>query len=267
MTIPNFSLEGKVALVTGGRRGIGKAIALTFAGAGADVAICDIMVEGGEMEAVTEEIKKLGRRSLAVQADVTQQAQVDNLVKRVEDELGAIDILVNGVGGGGVRPQGVAAPTPTALPEIPEEDWDRGIAINLKGCFLCSQAVSKRMIERKRGNIINISSLAAERGPVSAYGIAKAGVVRLTKGLALELARYNIRANAIEPVWIKTEMTRRMWSNPEVLKQYEEKIPLGHRLGEVEDIIGPALFLASDASGFITGHAIPVDGGYLVPWP
>ena len=258
-----------MAVVTGGRRGMGKAIALAFAEAGADVAVCDVVVEGGEMEAVAKEIKKLGRCSLAVQADVTQKAQVDNLVKRVEDELGAIDILVNGVGGGGARRQGVITPGLPALLAISEEDWDEGIDINLKGCFLCSQAVSKGMIERKKGNIINIASVAAGVGTVthfvsavSAYGSAKAGVINLTRGLALELARYNIRANAIAPTWIRTDMTQRIWSNPEMLKRYEDAIALG-RLGEVEDITGPALFLASDASRFITGQTLVVDGALL----
>ena len=256
MSIPNLSLEGKVAVVTGGRRGIGRAIALTFAEAGTDVAVCDVVVEGGEMEAVVEEIKKLGRRSLAVQTDVTQKAQVDNLVKRVEDEFGVIDILVNNVGGGSAR---------ALLLETSEDDWDRVLDTNLKGCFLCSQAVTKRMIERKKGNIINIASINAfvvhkERAP---YSISKAGVLMLTKGLALQLASYNIRVNAIAPGPIKTHQQQSVMSDSKRLKEVVARIPLG-RLGEPSEVADVALFLASDASRYITGDTIVVDGGYMV---
>ena len=250
MSMPNLSLEGQVAIVTGGRRGIGRAIALTFAEAGADVAVCDVVVEGGEMEAVVEEIRKLGRRSLAVQTDVTQKAQVDNLVQRVEDEFGVIDILVNNVGGGSAR---------ALLLETSEDDWDRVIDTNLKGCFLCSQAVTKRMVEREKGNIINMASTAAFRGD-SAYSISKAGVVRLTEGLARSLGRYNIRVNSIAPGYTITDMTKSAWGVPEVRKQHEALVPLG-RMAQPSEIAGIALFLASEASSFITGHMIVANGG------
>ncbi len=249
MSIPNLSLEGKVAVVTGSRRGIGKAIALTFAEAGADVAVCDVVVEGGEMETVVEEIRKLGRRSLAVQTDVTQKAQVDNLVQRVMDEFGVIDILVNNAG--------IVVRAP--LLETPEDDWDRILDTNLKGCFLCSQAVTKRMIERKKGNIINMASTAAFRGD-SAYSISKAGVVRLTEGLARSLGRYNIRVNSIAPGYTITDMTKSAWGVPEVRKQHEALVPLG-RMAQPSEIAGIALFLASEASSFITGHMIVANGG------
>ena len=120
------------------------------------------------------------------------------------------------------------------------------------------------MVEQERGSIINIASGAAFQGNSSPYGVAKAGMVRLTKGLALELAAYNIRVNALAPTWIRTEMTRRLWSNPEVLKHLEDRLRLGHRMGEPDDMTGPALFLASDASKFVTGLTIPVDGGRSV---
>ncbi len=168
MSVPSLSLEGKVAIVTGGKRGIGRAIALAFAEAGTDVAVCTRVVEGGELAAVAEEIRKLGRRSLAVQTDVTKKSEVDNLVKRVLDEFGVIDILVNNAG---------IFPAPLLL-ETPEDEWHNFIDGNLKGCYLCSQAVGKRMVEqRKRGNIINIASYAGFRAmpTMPAYSIAKAG--------------------------------------------------------------------------------------------
>ena len=253
MSIPSLSLEGKVAIVTGGRRGLGRAIALTFAEAGADVAICDIVVEGGEMEAVAEEIRKLGRRSLAVQTNTTNKVDVDNMVQRVMNEFGVIDILVNNAGIFFIR---------ASLFDHSEEDWDAVIDTNLKGYYLCSQAVGKGMIERKKGNIINIASLSAFRGNDSVYSISKAGVVMLTKVLSFELAHYNIRANAIAPSWVKTELSKAGWSDPETYKQIAAKIPVG-RWGEPADIASAALFLASDASSHITGSTIVVDGGEL----
>ena len=252
MGATSFPLQGKVAIVTGGRRGIGKAIALALAEAGADIAICDRVVEDGELEAVAEEVKRLGRRSLAVRADITQKADVDSMVQRVVDEFGVIDILVNNAA------MNIRAP----LLELGEDGWDRVINTDLKGYYLCSQAVGKQMVSQKRGNIINIASTAAmyTAPEMGAYCIAKAGVVMLTKILALELAQYNIRVNAIAPYMVKTKFSQPLWGDPETLKQLESEIPLG-RLAEPGDIIGSALFLASDASSYITGHTIIVDGG------
>jgi NAD(P)-dependent dehydrogenase (short-subunit alcohol dehydrogenase family) len=250
--VPSFSLVGKVAMVTGGRRGIGKAIALALAEAGADIAICDRVIEDGELETVADEVRQRGRRSLALQADITNKADVDSLVHRVVDEFGVIDILVNNVA------TNIRAP----LLELREEGWDRVIDTDLKGYYLCSQAVGKKMAEQKRGNIINIASTAAMKAApeMGAYCIAKAGVVMLTRVLALELAQYNIRVNAIAPYMVKTKFSQPLWSDPQTLKQIESEIPLG-RLAETDDIIGSVLFLASDTSSYITGHTIIVDGG------
>ncbi len=252
MSIPDFSLEGKVAIITGGSRGIGKAIALTFAEAGADVVVCSRVV--GELQAVAEEIQGLGRRSLAVQTDITQKTDVDNLVQKVMEQFGAIDILVNNAG--------ILIMAPFL--ELREDDWDKTIDTHLKGYYFCCQAVGKRMVERKGGNIINIASGWAMKAGREAgvYCIAKAGVVMLTKVLALELASYNIRANAIAPGWVRTKMIDYLLSDPEGLKQEETQIPLG-RIAEPGDIVGAALFLASEASNYITGHTILVDGGEL----
>jgi len=255
MSIPNLSLADKVAIVTGGRRGIGKAIALAFAEAGADVAICDNVVETGELETTAEEIKKLGRHSLAVQADVTKKAEVDDFVQRVIDEFGFIDILVNNAA--------ITINAPTL--DFEEDDWDKVTDTDLKGYFLCAQAVGKRMAGLKRGNIINIASddaFRASKGDGVPYGVAKAGVVMLTRILAKKLARYNIRVNAIAPGTVRAPISTMAWTNPEYMKELEASVPLG-RIAETSDIVGPALFLASEASGYITGHTIVVDGGRM----
>jgi NAD(P)-dependent dehydrogenase (short-subunit alcohol dehydrogenase family) len=255
MDIPAFSLKGKVAVVTGGKRGIGKAISLAFAEAGADVVVCSRAIEDGELIAVAGEIEKTGNRSLAVQADITKRADVDNLVQRTMDEFGRIDILVNNA----------AIYTTAPLLELPEEDWDNIMNTDLKGYYFCCQAVAARMVEQKKGNIINIASTSAFRAVKEdgAYSIAKAGVVMLTKVLALELASHNIRVNAIAPWWVKTRMSEPWLGDPNALREIQKEAPMG-RVGEPYDIVGPALFLASDASGYITGHTIAVDGGLLV---
>jgi NAD(P)-dependent dehydrogenase (short-subunit alcohol dehydrogenase family) len=257
VNISEFSLDGKVAIITGGRRGLAKAIALAFAKAGADIAVCDLVVEGGELEAVAEEIEGLGRRSLAVQTDITQKSDVDILVQKVMNEFGHIDILVNSA----------AVVVRLPLLELSEDDWDKTMNTDLKGYFLCSQSVGREMVNSKKGSIINISSCMGIRvgGKKNrgTYAIAKAGVIMLTKVLALELATYNIRVNAIAPYLIKTEFSQPLWSDPKVLKQMLAEVPIGH-LAEPSDVASVALFLASGASSYITGHALAVDGGWLI---
>ena len=171
-----------MALVTGGKRGIGRAIALTFAEARADVAVCDYLVDDGELEAVAEEIKRLGRRSLAVQADVSQQSDVDNLFKRVMAEFGVTDILVTNAGISGLG----------ASAETPEEQWHKVIDVNLTGCYLCSQAVVDGMVERKKGNIINIASVEGLRGGAVAGALMPVIQARRPAGLALTGRPYNV---------------------------------------------------------------------------
>jgi len=246
---PNLSLEGQVAIVTGGGTGIGRGIALEFAKAGADVVVASRKL--ANLEKVAEEVRALGRRSLAVQTDISRKTDVDNLVQKVMGEFGAIDILVNNA----------AVLGKFSLLEAPEDEWDRVIDTNLKGYYLCCQAVGKRMVERKRGNIINIASTAAFEGGGS-YNISKAGVVNFTRGIARELGRYNIRVNAIAPGWVITDMAKYiMREDPERLRrEAEATIPLG-RMAEPSDIASVALFLASDASSLITGQTIVVDGG------
>ena len=248
----NLSLEGKVAAVTGGKRGIGRAIALTFAEAGADVAVCSRVVSGGELDAVAGEIKKRGRRSLAVKADVSGKADVANLVQKVEAELGDIDILVNNAGVLTISP----------LVNLPENEWDRVFDTNLKGCYLCCQAVAKGMIKRKKGNIINIASPDGFN-PIPyqvAYNCSKAGVSMLTSILAFELARYNIRVNAVAPGWTRTKMTEYLELSPSDKAAALADIAMG-RIAEPQEIANVALFLASDLASYATGATWRVDGG------
>ena len=252
MALPSFSLEGKVALITGGSRGIGKAIALAFAEAGADVVVCSRNLP--DLEKVAEEVRQRGKRGLAVPANITSKNEVDDLVQKVVDGFGTIDILVNNAA------MNILSP----LLDLREDGWDKIINTDLKGYYLCSQAVGKVMAEKRSGNIISIASTgAASAAPrMGAYCIAKAGVVMLTKVLAVELAEYNIRANAIAPSMVKTKFSQPLWSDDELLSKNLTKMPLG-RLPEPEDMVGAALFLASDASSYITGHTLVVDGGTL----
>jgi len=254
MGISDFSLKGEVALVTGSRRGIGKTVALALAEAGADVAVCDLVVDDGLLEGTAEEIRKLGRHSLVFQADTRSKPDVEAMVQKVIDEFGTVDILVNNAG--------VDVPGP--ILELPEEGWDKVINTNLKGYFLCAQAAGRSMVKRKKGNIINIASqFGLKAGAnMSVYCISKAGVVMLTRVLARELATYGIRANAIAPALIKTGLNQYRWGDPVFMRQYEPTIPLG-RLGELGDLAGAVLFLASRASSYVTGHTLFVDGGSL----
>ena len=258
MGIPSRPLQDRVAIVTGARRGIGRAIALAFAGAGAHVSVADWEVTDGALEGAAEEIRETGRRSLAVQTDVSKKAEVDDLVRKTLDEFGAIDILVNnaGIGDGG------------SLLEATEEAWQRVIDINLKGAFLCCQAVARGMIERRTGSIISIASVEGlRRNPYpkrsNTYSVAKAGLIMLTRGLAWELGPHNVRINAIAPGGVQTEMTRSLWENPELGQVLASQlIPLS-RIAQPNEIASVAVFLASDASSYITGQTIVADGGLL----
>jgi len=251
MTLPDFSLTGRVALITGAKRGIGRTIALTFAEAGADVVVCGRTLP--DLEKVAEEIRALGRRSLAVKTNVSVKSEVDALVDRVVQEFGTIDILVNNAV--------VYARGP--LVELAEEDWDTTINIGVKGYFLCAQAAARVMIEKNKGSIINMVSTAGIRptGRQGAYSIIKAADEMMVKLLAAELAEYNVRVNGLAPTVVKTELT-----NVELFKGFMTQLPLG-RLTEVEELAAAALFLASDAASYISGHTLVVDGGRINTFP
>lgn len=255
MNLLAVSLQDKVTIVTGARRGIGKAIALGFARAGSNVAVFDRVVEDGLLEGVAREIESIDRHSLAIQADVTRKTDVDNMVQKTVKELGGVDILINNAG---IIPRG----TPL---EISEEMWDAVMAVNLKGCLLCSQAAAKRMIEQGRGgSIIHISSVAGIEANVNRAGYAssKAGLIMLTRQMAVELGPHNIRVNNIAPSNVKTEWNRDIYSDPEKSKQRLSIVPI-KRWVEPTEIVNAALFLASDFATYITGITLPVDGGRL----
>ena len=259
MSIPCLSLEGKVAIVTGSRRGIGKAIALLFAEAGADVAVCDI-VASEELNATAEEIRKLGRRSVTVATNVSDSTSVANLVQTVVSELGSVDILANAAA--------VLRLNPAV--DLAEEDWDIVLNTNLKGTFLMNTAVAKEMIKQKRGgSIINIASTDAFNplpNQVS-YNCSKIGVTHLTNTLANEWGRFQIRVNAIAPGCVHTDMMASYGIDEAVTAA---EIALG-RMGEPTDIANAALFLASDRASWVSGATWRVDGGTnmgpLSMWP
>jgi NAD(P)-dependent dehydrogenase (short-subunit alcohol dehydrogenase family) len=252
MALPNFCLEGKVALVTGAKRGIGKGIALTFAEAGADVAICGRTI--AELEPVAAEIRKFGRKALHMKTDVTSKTEVEHLVGTVVAEFGRIDVLVNNA----------VIYAPGSLTDLSEENWDRTVNTGLKGYYLVTQAVTgQAMIPHQGGSIINMGSTAGIRptGWQGAYSVIKAGGMMMTKLLAVELARFNIRVNALAPTVIKTEGITEA-----LLKDFMLQLPLG-RLTEVNEVTAAALFLASDAASYISGHILVVDGGRINTFP
>lgn len=254
MTIPSLSLDGKHALITGGRRGIGKAIALAFAKAGADVAVCDLITDDTLLQGVAEEIQGIGGRSLAVQVDTSRKGDVEKMINEVLQEFGSLDILVNNAG------TAVHGP----LLDLPEDEWDRVIDVNLKGYYLCAQSAGRVMVEQRKGVIICTTSQYAFKAAqgMGVYCISKAGVVMMVRVLSRELGSYGVRVNAIAPGLVKTDMSRNDWENPDIRTQREAETPLG-RLAETGDLVGTALFLASDASLYVSGHTVIVDGGEI----
>jgi len=249
MNLSLFAVTDKVAIVTGGGRGIGKAIALGLAQAGADVVVA--ARTGAEIDNTAAEIRTLGRKALSVPSDVRSSDQVTNMVDKTLAEFGYIDILVNNAGGSFNVP----------LLEMSEGAWEAIVRENLKSVFLCSQKVAKVMKEQHRGSIINIASVAGlgSYSPNASYGAAKAGIINLTKTLAVDLAPYRVRVNAIAPGFIGTAGVARLFPR-EFLAPLESRIPLGY-LGKPEDITGAVIYLASEASAYITGTTIVIDGG------
>ena len=246
-----LELKDQVAIVTGGGTGIGLAIAKELAAAGADIVVCSRSIESMKAD-VEHAIKKLGRRCLAIPADVRKPEDVDNLVQKTVEGFGRIDILVNNAGASFQSP----------AEEISPNGWDAVININLKGTFLCCRAAGKVMIQQKRGNIINISSLAGcMASPTEAhYGAAKAGVISLTKTLAAEWAKYNIRVNCIAPGPIVTENVLDLFTKGGI-KELPKSPYAMKRWGQTIEIAKVAVFLASEASSFVSGETIGASGG------
>ena len=261
-----FSLEGKTALITGGGRGIGKAMALVMAEAGADVAVAARTLK--EVEQAADEVRGLGKRSLAIQADISDSKQVDEMVAKATEALGRIDILVHNAGRGGGGP---VAPLPNP-PEgevswdhkvgMSDETWHEVMDTNLSSTFYCCRAVAPQMMERRQGKIITVSSTSAilARAYSSVYNTSKAGMNMLTKILALEWAPYNITVNGIAPGWFLTEMSRVGFEDPVIHENRLAEIPLG-RLTELRDLGLLAVYLASSAGDWMTGQVLYLDGG------
>jgi len=249
----DFSLEGKVALITGGGRGIGKAAALGLARAGADVAVASRKLP--DLEKVAEEIKGLGRKSLAIAAHVGRLEEISNLVHQVRAEFGRIDILVNNAG---------TNPVMDPALEIGERAWDAIMNLNLKGLFFLSQAVARVMKEQDGGAIINVSSVEGiTPGILPVYSISKAGVIMATKVMAQEWAQYNIRVNAVAPGLTRTGFSEALWSSPAILEVAMSRTPM-RRIAEPEEMVGGIVFLASDAASYVTGQVLAIDGGSTI---
>jgi glucose 1-dehydrogenase/3-oxoacyl-[acyl-carrier protein] reductase len=248
-------LEGKRALVTGARRGIGRAIALAFGREGADVAVNDV-AGMDQAEEVCATIRAFGRRSVAVQADVSQRDDVERMFDRVWADLGALDILVTNAG----------IETIVPLVELTDEQWERVTQINLKGSWLCAQVFARRLIaERRGGAIITLGSIQAGLALPGRthYAPTKRGVEALTRNLAAELAEHNIRVNCIHPGVIETDMTQWVIGNPDILAAVCEKIPM-RRHGQPDEVAPAAVFFASDEARYVTGQHLYVDGGMIV---
>ncbi|XOV90664.1 MAG: SDR family NAD(P)-dependent oxidoreductase [Pseudomonadota bacterium] len=276
MSLEDFSLEGKKALVVGGRRNMGKGFALGLAEAGADVAVTDINVEDGRLQAVADQIRGMGRESMAIRTDISSKSEVDELVAQVRETFGRIDILMNVAVMYHAR----------SLPDLDEDGWDRLTDVNLKGYWLMHQAVAPVMIEQGSGSIINLSS----RGGLKAhadkamgnYAIMKAGIAMMTRQYCRYLGPHNVRVNALAPSLVEWEMhpaedavrpdrprgPRKPRPEPTELEKFEvwstgpQNLPLG-RVATFEEMANAAVFLASDAASYVTGHVLCVDGGYM----
>ncbi len=247
-------LEGKVAIVTGGSKGIGRGCARRFAAEGAAVVIADVIDDRGA--AVAAEIEAEGGRALYRHADVGDPRQAETLVRAAADAYGGLDVLLNCAG--------VIPVDGSDVLETEEAEWDRVVGVNLKGAFLVCQAAAREMVKRGAGSIVNIASVTAVMaiGNQAAYVASKAGVNGLTKAMAVGLAHRGVRVNAIGPGSIETDMAAVVLSDEESLARVMSRTPL-HRMGQPEDIAGAALFLASDDSSYITGQTIYVEGGRL----
>jgi len=249
-------LKSKVVVITGARQGMGKSHAKKFAEVGAKVVVSDISKE--DCEKVVKEIKKEKGEAIAVKCDVSKKQEVDNLIKKAVDEWGRVDVLVNNAGIAQFK----------SFLEMTEEDWERTIDINLKGYFLCAQAAAKQMKDQKKGGVIvNIASVAMGQVGIgfqtlAHYSASKGGIVAMTETLAGELATHNIRVNAVAPGMIETPMINPIQQDKQQQEELLKRVPLG-RVGKPEEVSNLVMFLASEASSYMTGSTVPIDGGWL----
>lgn len=251
MTMNNdlFNLDGKVAIITGAARGLGKSMAIGLAKFGAHVVITDVI----DTSDTLEEINKYDDQSIDLQVDVSDESDVETMIKKTVDHFESIDIFVNNAG---------ILKTANAE-DFSEDDWKKVIDVNLNGVFLCAQAAGKQMIEQQSGKIINISSIAGLSGYASsvAYSASKAGVISLTKTLAAEWGKHNIQVNAICPGVFATDMTEDYLKDKDFKEMIKTKVPLS-RYAKSDELIGTIIYLASNASDYMTGHALVIDGGW-----
>ncbi|HWJ02191.1 MAG TPA: 3-oxoacyl-ACP reductase FabG [Verrucomicrobiae bacterium] len=247
-----MKLEGKVAVVTGAKDGIGRAIAVALGEAGADVALVSRSIT--PEDEVVREIQALDRRCAVIQADVAKRDSVLSMVESVAAQLGPVDILVNNAG----------LTRPGMLHKLTEEQWDEVLNVHLKGSFLCTQAVAPGMMQRGSGRIINVTSSAGLQGTIGQanYAAAKGGINAFTKSAARELAKYGITVNAISP-FAETKMTHKIATDPKLREKYLDKVPMG-RFGKAEEMAPAVVFLASPAAGYITGQILCIDGGTVM---
>jgi NAD(P)-dependent dehydrogenase (short-subunit alcohol dehydrogenase family) len=248
----SYWLEGRTALVTGADQGLGREIALAFARNGANLVLADIVYP----EQTAKQIEEMGIRCASIKADISNEASVVRMAETAIAEFSKVDILVNNAG--------LSQLSYTASEDLPVEEWDRIIQVNLRGTFLCSKCIGKSMIANGGGNIVNIASTAGITGVprAPAYCASKAGVILLTKSLALEWARYGVRVNAVAPHYLETELTRGLRSSDKVYRGLISAIPM-KRFGSPSEVMGAVLFLCTQGSSFMTGSVITVDGGYL----
>lgn len=263
MGISDFSLTGKKAVIVGGRKGLGKAYALTFAEAGADVAVADVVADDSMLDSVAEQIRKYGRRSLAMQVDISKKTDVNRFIGKIMAEFGTIDIWANVA----VRYHS------SGLLSLNEQDWDVLTDTNLKGYWIACQAIAPIMVERRKGSIINMTSQAGMKtmrspeGELGNYSVTKAGIIMLTKQLAMDLAKYSVRVNAIALSRVPREPqptdAAALEKEKAHLKWMANHTPM-KRNADHKDIANGALYLASDASSYVTGHVLVIDGGYIL---
>lgn len=253
MKFPDFSLTDKIAIVTGASKGLGYGTALALANAGAHVVVTSRAQE--RVEPVADQIRQMGREALPLALEVRSLASIDAIVKATVDRFDRIDILINNAG--------INIPEPAL--EVTEEHWDRLMDINLKGLFFCAQKVGQVMVDQGQGKIINIGSQMGFVGGKlrAAYCSSKGGVVQLTKALAIEWAKHGVNVNGVAPTFLRTPFTAAMFEDEEFYQEVVGNILFG-RLGEVEDVVGAIVFLASRSADLITGHTILVDGGWTI---